>query len=92
MEKSHESPLDSKEINPEYSLEGLMELQYFGHLMWRRKDSDAGKDWRQKEKGVAEDKMVDGISNSMDMNLSKLQEIVEDRWGWHASVHGVAKK
>ena len=68
LEKTLESCLDCKEIkpvNPEYSLEGQMlklKLQYFGHLMWRanslEKDSDAGKDWRQKEKGVAEDEMV----------------------------------
>ena len=73
LEKTVESPLDSKEfqsiilkeINPEYSLEGRMlklKLQYFGYLMRRanslEKDSDAGKDWRQKEKGVAENKMV----------------------------------
>ena len=78
VEKTLESPLDCKEINlsilkeinPEYSLEGLMlrlKLQYFDHLMWRanslekirliRKDPDAGKDWRQEEKGAAEDEM-----------------------------------
>ena len=50
------------------------------------KDPDAGKDWRQKEKGVAEDQMLDSIPDSMDMNLSKLQEVVKDRGAWHATV------
>ena len=53
-------------------------------------DLDVGKDWRQKEKGLAEDE-IDWIIDSMDMNLSKLQEIVEDRGAWHATVHGVTK-
>ena len=75
-----------KEINPEYSLEGLMlklKLQYFGHLMGRadslenwliEDDPDAGKDWGQEEKGTTEDEMVDGITDSMDVSLYKLQE------------------
>ena len=54
------------------------------------KDSDAGKDWEQEEKGVTVDEM-DGITDSMDMSLSKLQEIVKDRETWHDAAHGVSK-
>ena len=86
------------EINSEYSMEGLMlklKLQYFGHLMQRTgliwKDLDAGKDWRQEEKGMTEDEMV-GWHHWLDGHeLTKLQELVMDRKDWHATVHGVTK-
>ena len=74
-----------KEISPGISLEGMMlklKLQYFGHLM-RRVDSlektDAGRDWGQEEKGTTEDEMAGCITDSMDMNLSELREMVMDR-------------
>ena len=55
------------------------------------KDLDAGKDWGKEEKGVTEDESLNGIIDSMDMSLSKLQDIVKDREAWHDAVHGVAK-
>ena len=58
-------------------------------LIW--KDSDAGKDWGQEEKGTTEDEMVGWVSDSINMSLSRLRELVMDREAWHAAVHGVAK-
>ena len=87
-----------KEVNPEYSLEGLMlklKLLIFQPLDAKAqhigKDPDAGKDRRQEEKETTEDEMVDGITDSMDMSMSKIWEMVKDRESWHAAVHGVAK-
>ena len=105
LEKTLESPLDGKEIkpsilkeiNPEYSLEELvlkLKLQYFGHLMQRtdslEKTLVLGKT-EDTRRGQQRRRWLNGITDSMDMSLSKIQEMVKDREAWHGAVHGVTK-
>ena len=106
LEKTLGNPLDSKEIKPvnpkgkqPWIFIAKTDAETQALILWSpgansqliRKDPDAGKEWRQEEKGMTEDETEDNITDSMDMNLSKLWKTVKDREAWRAAAHGVTK-